>query len=203
MYLTGPGSFVARDVPEPELRVPRDVLLAHAVPSGICGSDLHYFRTGRIGTQVLARALDHGARVHRARWRRSARRSRGLARGDRVAVDPLIACGALRPVPERPRAHLPRPALSRLSRATAGLPVRTPRDAERVLLPGAGPAVGGRRGHGGAVCHRAARPAPATATSQGKAIAILGAGPIGLCVLAALRSGGASARSSPIGSPIG
>ena len=52
VYLTAPGRFALRDIPEPELQEPSDVLLRMQAV-GVCGSDLHYFRTGRIGNQVL------------------------------------------------------------------------------------------------------------------------------------------------------
>ena len=52
-YLTAPGRFELRSVPDPELQSPTDVRLALSAV-GVCGSDLHYYRTGRIGNQVLS-----------------------------------------------------------------------------------------------------------------------------------------------------
>ena len=91
IYLTGPGSFVARDVPEPELRAPDDVLLRMQCV-GVCGSDLHYYRTGRIGSQVLTDPWIMGHECT-ARVEEIGSAVTGLARGERVAVEPLIACG--------------------------------------------------------------------------------------------------------------
>jgi L-iditol 2-dehydrogenase len=52
VYLSAPGEFVTRDVPDPELTSPSDVRLRVGAV-GVCGSDLHYYRTGRIGSQEL------------------------------------------------------------------------------------------------------------------------------------------------------
>ena len=41
-----------REAPEPRLDNPRDVLL-RIETVGVCGSDLHYFRAGGIGAQVV------------------------------------------------------------------------------------------------------------------------------------------------------
>lgn len=79
------------DAPEPVLRRPGDVLL-RIDRVGICGSDVHYYREGRIGDQVLqypatlghecsGSVLETGPAV------------RGLKAGDRVAVDPAFPCG--------------------------------------------------------------------------------------------------------------
>lgn len=77
--------------PQPQLRQPHEVLLRIAAV-GVCGSDVHYFRTGRIGSQVVQYpwAVGHecaatvvavgGAVTH-------------LQVGDRVAVDPAVSCG--------------------------------------------------------------------------------------------------------------
>ena len=79
------------DVPEPAPPGPRDVLLEVAAV-GVCGSDLHYFNHGRIGSLVVhypmilghecsARVLAVGSAVTRVRP------------GDRVAVEPAVSCG--------------------------------------------------------------------------------------------------------------
>ena len=50
-FLTGLRDIEIRDAPEPQLAGPRDVLLRiDAV--GVCGSDVHYYKTGRIGAAV-------------------------------------------------------------------------------------------------------------------------------------------------------
>jgi L-iditol 2-dehydrogenase len=89
--LTNIREIEIRDVPDPELTSPADVLVRiDAV--GVCGSDLHYYKTGRVGTRAIAfpQTLGHecggtimsaGIKVH------------DLDVGQRVAIDPLIACG--------------------------------------------------------------------------------------------------------------
>lgn len=80
------------EVPTPRLERPGDVLLRMRAV-GVCGSDVHYFTTGRIGSQVVqfpfvvghesaATVEKVGAGVTRVRV------------GDRVAVEPAISCHA-------------------------------------------------------------------------------------------------------------
>lgn len=91
MVLTGIRQMEPAEVPDPVLTQPTDVLLKVEVV-GVCGSDVHYYTTGRIGSQVVrypyrvghefsATVLETGSQV------------RGLKRGDRVAVDPAMSCG--------------------------------------------------------------------------------------------------------------
>ena len=49
VYLTGIGKLEMRDIPAPQVQRPDDVLLRVDVV-GVCGSDMHYFKEGRIGT---------------------------------------------------------------------------------------------------------------------------------------------------------
>ncbi len=90
IFLTGLRTLEMRDAPPPDAPGERDVLL-QVTSVGLCGSDLHYYRTGRIGAQVVkfpfcighefaGRVLAVGRAVTR------------LAVGDRVAVDPAIPC---------------------------------------------------------------------------------------------------------------
>jgi L-idonate 5-dehydrogenase len=88
--LHGPRLLTLDEVPEPDIGA-SDVLVAvrHV---GLCGSDKHYFADGRCGSYVPQApfALGHefsgvvaaiGDQVN------------GVKPGDRVAVDPLLACG--------------------------------------------------------------------------------------------------------------
>jgi L-iditol 2-dehydrogenase len=79
-----------RDVPEPEIKNPTDVLLKVELV-GVCGSDMHYYETGGIGSQVVefpfivghefsATVVDLGSEV------------KYLKPGQKVAVDPAMAC---------------------------------------------------------------------------------------------------------------
>jgi L-iditol 2-dehydrogenase len=91
MVLTGLRAMEARTVPDPRIAHDTDVLLQVEVV-GVCGSDVHYYTTGRIGSQVVqypyavghefaATVLRVGAKVRR------------LKPGDRVAVEPAMSCG--------------------------------------------------------------------------------------------------------------
>ncbi len=91
VFLTEPGRFAIREVPDPSITHPSEVLLRMQAV-GVCGSDLHYFRTGRIGDQVLREPWVMGHECT-AVVERVGSAVAGLAPGDRVAVDPLVACG--------------------------------------------------------------------------------------------------------------
>lgn len=89
--LTGIGQIGLSKAPVPKIKHPKDVLLkVKAV--GICGSDIHYYKTGRIGNQTIkypfvighecsAVVVEIGSNVT------------GVTCGDLVAVDPAISCG--------------------------------------------------------------------------------------------------------------
>ncbi len=92
MQLTGLRQMEMREVPTPRIRDPKDVLIKMKT-LGICGSDVHYYLTGRIGSQVVQFpfAVGHegagevvavGAAVTRVRP------------GDRIAIEPAVSCGA-------------------------------------------------------------------------------------------------------------
>jgi L-iditol 2-dehydrogenase len=80
-----------RETPQPEITDPHGVLLRIGTV-GVCGSDVHYYTAGRIGSLVVrypewtghecaAIVISVGDQVKR------------LKVGQRVAVDPLIPCG--------------------------------------------------------------------------------------------------------------
>jgi len=92
LKLTGLRRMQLLDAPQPALTSPMDVLIRVACV-GVCGSDVHYYTTGRIGSQVVQYpfAVGHefagtieavGAEV------------RNVRPGDRVAVDPAMPCCA-------------------------------------------------------------------------------------------------------------
>jgi L-iditol 2-dehydrogenase len=89
--LTAVGQVELRDVPAPEIVNPTDVLLKIAY-AGVCGSDMHYYETGRIGSQVVefpftvghecsAMVADFGPAVT------------GLEKSEPVVVEPAVSCG--------------------------------------------------------------------------------------------------------------
>jgi len=88
--LTGIRQMEAMDVPEPRIKKDSDVLLKVEMV-GVCGSDVHYYETGRIGSEVVeypfigghecaATVNAVGSSVTRVKV------------GDRVAVEPAIVC---------------------------------------------------------------------------------------------------------------
>ena len=90
--LTGIREMAVREVPDPPLMGPGDVLLRlQAV--GVCGSDVHYYTTGRIGSQVVEYPFTVGHEGS-ARVEAVGEAVQRLRVGDRVAVDPPISCHA-------------------------------------------------------------------------------------------------------------
>jgi L-iditol 2-dehydrogenase len=74
----------------PEIENPGDVLIRMR-SVGVCGSDIHYYRTGRIGSQVVQFpfVLGHeGAGV----IEKTGSGVTSLKPGDRVAIDPAMPC---------------------------------------------------------------------------------------------------------------
>ena len=192
VYLTEPGRFALREIADPEIRAPYEVRLKMQAV-GICGSDLHYYRTGRIGNAVLGDPwiIGHecagvvesiGAEV------------KGLAPGDRVAVDPLIACGNCdqcrsgRVNTCRRQHFLGSPGQQQgcmcqllVMPAACCVPVSPELSVgAAVMVEPLAIALHAQRLYG---------------SVEGKAIGILGAGPIGLCMLGVARLAGAEATA--------
>lgn len=91
MKLTGIRQMMMQQVPDPVIVKDTDVLI-RMESLGICGSDVHYYTTGRIGSQVVeypfpvghegaGTILKTGPAVTRVR------------KGDRIFIDPAISCG--------------------------------------------------------------------------------------------------------------
>jgi L-iditol 2-dehydrogenase len=188
--LTDIRTVEIRDIPSPPPPGPGEVLL-DVLAVGVCGSDMHYYRTGRIGDQVVKFPYRVG---HEFAGRVVAvgPNAGQMSEGDVVAVDPLIWCG-------------------RCDQCLAGRE-HTCRNQKFLGCPGQAD---------GCLCEQIVMPAacctpvpegvsPEQAalvepfsiglyTQQmaravaGKSVAILGAGPIGLCTLAAANAGGARA----------
>jgi L-iditol 2-dehydrogenase len=91
MILTGIRTMEMKDVPDPVIKNPDDVKIKLLV-LGICGSDIHYYTTGKIGSQIVQYpftvghecagiVVETGLDVTRVR------------KGDIVAVEPAMWCG--------------------------------------------------------------------------------------------------------------
>jgi L-iditol 2-dehydrogenase len=203
--LTSLRRLELRDLPAPAIRTDHEVLL-QVRRVGVCGSDLHYFQQGRIGNRVVefpflighecsGTVLEAGAGVTRVKP------------GDEVAVDPAMSChacdqclagrehtcrqlrflgcpgeaeGCLSELLVLPEACLyPTRGQLTLDQAVLCEPFSIGLYATRL----AGIAPAGEAGRSGSSRSEGAGP--------GAAIGILGAGPIGLCVLLAARAVGA------------
>ena len=90
MFLTALRQMELREIPEPEIKKDTDVLLKIGA-AGVCGSDVHYYETGRIGSQVVEYPFvvghecagivqDTGSAVTRVKA------------GDQVVVEPSFSC---------------------------------------------------------------------------------------------------------------
>ncbi len=90
MVLTGIRQMEMIDVPDPVIQKDTDVLIRMAM-IGVCGSDVHYYLTGKIGSQVVQYpfAVGHeGAGV----VEKVGSAVKRVKPGDRIAVEPAMSC---------------------------------------------------------------------------------------------------------------
>jgi L-iditol 2-dehydrogenase len=89
--LTGINRIEIVEAPIPQITNDHEVLIRMSVV-GVCGSDIHYYKTGRIGSQVVSYPFTvghEGAGIVEAV-------GKGVTLvkpGDRIAVEPSVACG--------------------------------------------------------------------------------------------------------------
>ena len=91
MKLTGIRQMEMMDVPTPKIVNDTDVLIKMEV-LGVCGSDVHYYETGQIGSQVVDYPFTVG---HEGSGVVEAVGS-GVTHvkpGDRIAIEPAMSCG--------------------------------------------------------------------------------------------------------------
>ena len=190
-FLTDICKIELGQAPPPVLRKDTDVLLDVEVV-GLCGSDMHYYRTGRIGNMVVqypfivghefaGRVLEVGQNVTNVKV------------GQRVAVDPLLWCGQCDQCLSG-REHTCR------NQKFLGCPGQIPGClCEQIIMPAAScfPVPDNVSADQAALIE----PFSIGLYTQrfggdlaGKAIAILGAGPIGLCTLASCKAKGVDVR---------
>ncbi|TFG64326.1 MAG: NAD(P)-dependent alcohol dehydrogenase [Spirochaetales bacterium] len=88
-FLDKPGSLIIKDVDIPVFA--DDEVLIRIRATGICGSDLHYFREGRVGTNVIRtpHILGHESTGEIIETGKAVK---NLKKGDRVAVEPGVPC---------------------------------------------------------------------------------------------------------------
>jgi L-iditol 2-dehydrogenase len=92
MKLIGIRRMEMMEVPTPEIINGGDVLIRMKTV-GVCGSDLHYYETGQIGSQVVEYpfAVGHeGSGVVEAVGAEVTH----VKAGDRIAIEPAMSCGA-------------------------------------------------------------------------------------------------------------
>ncbi|MHC4482973.1 MAG: alcohol dehydrogenase catalytic domain-containing protein [Planctomycetota bacterium] len=88
--LTGIRQMAVIDVPEPSIRKDNDVLLKVEMV-GICGSDVHYYETGEIGSEIVEYPFIIGHECA-ATVKAVGNAVRRVKVGDRVAVEPAMVC---------------------------------------------------------------------------------------------------------------
>jgi L-iditol 2-dehydrogenase len=185
--LTEPGEFAIEERPRPEPAA--DEVLVRIREVGICGSDVHYYEHGRIGEHVVEDPLVLG---HESAGEVAAVGAdvSGLAAGDRVAIEPGVPC--------RRCDHCKRGEYHLCPDVTfMATPPHDGAFAEYVAWPAdfvyrLPEEVSTREG---ALCeplsvgiHVARR----GDVSTGDTVLVTGAGPIGLCVMEAVRAAGAT-----------
>ncbi|MFO7870478.1 MAG: alcohol dehydrogenase catalytic domain-containing protein [Kiritimatiellia bacterium] len=89
--LTGIRETEMFEVDTPRIENDTDVLLKVEM-AGVCGSDVHYYTTGRIGSQVVQYPFTVGHECS-ATVEETGAGVTGVKAGDRVAVDPAMSCG--------------------------------------------------------------------------------------------------------------
>lgn len=90
MQLTGIRQMEMMEVPTPEIKDGKDVLI-RMTSVGVCGSDVHYYTTGKIGSQVVEYPFTvghEGAGIVEA----VGPQVTAVKPGDRIAVEPAVPC---------------------------------------------------------------------------------------------------------------
>ena len=91
MRLTGIRKMDMMEVPFPAIENPGDVLIRMKT-LGVCGSDVHYYENGKIGSQVVVYPFTvghEGAGIVEA----VGPAVRRVKAGDRIAIEPAMSCG--------------------------------------------------------------------------------------------------------------
>ncbi|MCB9249991.1 MAG: alcohol dehydrogenase catalytic domain-containing protein [Ignavibacteriales bacterium] len=91
VQLKGIKQFEMEEIPEPKIIHPNDVLIKIKMV-GVCGSDIHYYSTGRIGSQIVRYPFITG---HEAAGivEEVGTKVTEVKPGQRIAIDPAISCG--------------------------------------------------------------------------------------------------------------
>ena len=84
------GNFAVVETKKPAISSDNEVLIKIAYV-GICGSDIHYFKTGQIGDQIIDYPFTPGHECT-GTIEKTGDKVSDLSEGDRVAIDPAISC---------------------------------------------------------------------------------------------------------------
>lgn len=90
-FLTGMRMIEVREVPAPRIENETDVLLRVSAV-GLCGSDIQYYSTGRIGNDVVQYPFIVGHECV-AEVEEVGSEVKGVQPDDRVVIDPAVTCG--------------------------------------------------------------------------------------------------------------
>jgi L-iditol 2-dehydrogenase len=187
-FLTGVRTIEVRDVPAPRIARDDDVLI-RSKAVGVCGSDLHYYLSDSVGGDSVKYPFIPGhecagtvEEIGRAVTR--------VKPGDAVVVEPAVACGACDQC-RTGRPHTCRKLLflghyGELTGGMAEFALAPERNC--VPLPAKMTVVQGALAEPLSIALYAAGLAGSV---RGKSAAVLGTGPIGLCVVMALKAEGA------------
>lgn len=89
--LIGIRKFETREVSEPEITRPAEVRIRIKMV-GVCGSDIHYYNTGRIGSQIIQFPFTVGHEAAGIVEQVGSKVTR-IKPGQRIAIDPAVYCG--------------------------------------------------------------------------------------------------------------
>ena len=187
-FLTGVRTIEVREAPTPK-PVRDDDVLVRSRAVGVCGSDLHYYLSGCVGSDTVSYPFIPGhecagvvEEVGRAVTR--------VKPGDAVVVEPAVSCGTCDQC-RTGRPHTCRKLLflGHYGELTGGMAeyVLAP-ERNCVPLPGKMTFVQGALAEPLSIALYAAGLAGSV---RGKTAAVLGTGPIGLCVVMAMKAEGA------------
>lgn len=90
LVLTGLKRLEFVDVPQPQIKNDTDVLLK-IVAVGVCGSDIHYYEDGKVGTQVVIYPYRIGHECS-AIVEQVGKGVKNINVGDKVVVEPAVSC---------------------------------------------------------------------------------------------------------------
>ncbi|MFO7900046.1 MAG: alcohol dehydrogenase catalytic domain-containing protein [Planctomycetota bacterium] len=186
--LVAPGTFDWAEIPDEPPPGPGEVVV-RPTACGVCASDVHYWKRGNIGSQVVTDypyAVGHECAAVVAEVGEGVT---NVAPGDRVAVEPGIPCGACRPCRDG------RPNICPNVRFLGTPPIQgAMRETLLTVAENVEPIPGDLDFAAAALCEplgvgiHAARLAD---VQPGETVAIFGAGPIGFSTAVACRCRGA------------